>query len=199
MGNCQRTHYQDKRFGNTNSFEQHMRTNFWRTLAVFAAFIICLMPAAAYAMDAGDIQDVVKAARTAGLHQVFVPAAKSDEQNRFEIHGASGLVVFESKNYQIMESPQKILLDTPNEQEPFQESINGSQEAVWDTYLLPGGTVQHALMLAYDGMWVSIVPKWTSHLSEGGFAATEKTSLSSESDFKKVVAMARTLQRMQIH
>lgn len=176
-----------------------MRTHFWRVLAVFAAFIICLMPAAAYAMDTGNIQDVVKVAKTAGLHQVFVPETKSDEQNRFEVHGTSGLVVFESQNYRIMESPQKILLDTPNEQEPFQESINGSQEAVWDTYLLPGGTVQHALMLAYDGIWVSIVPKWTSHLSEKGFTATEKTRLSSEGDFKKVVTMARTLQRMQIH
>jgi hypothetical protein len=192
------------------------KVSIWKPVVASGMLILCFLSITAYGVtcNAGtvtvpgastaDIHNVVHMAIDAGLQSVFVPASKSPETPRnavtgsFVSHESNGIVIIESSKYRIMESAQKISMDTPNEQERLSESINGSHNVTWSTYLLPGGSAQHILSLQFDGLWVSIVPKWTSSLpGNGGTTSQEHRNLSVQ-DLQKVVTMAKSLHRIQV-
>lgn len=178
-----------------------MATYVKKVFVSFGALVICLLPvsATACASNSQDARGVMEVARKAGLKSLFVPVSKNKEQSRYVFHGGSGLVILEAPDYRLMESAREITLDTPNEQERLPDSINGSQETIWNTYLLPGGAVQHTLSLSYDGIFVTVVPKWTTAWSPKSFASTEQQRLTSLRDQERAVTVAKSLNRLQIH
>ncbi len=170
-------------------------------VASISILVQCANPVSAFAETSSytqSVREIVTAAKQVKLPSVFVPDLENKEQSKYTYHSSAGLLIIDTPKYRLMESTQKVLLDSPNERERLTESINGSQSADMDTYLLPGGNALHVLTLHFEGMWVFVLPKWTNNLSNKGFAATEESRTATLRDLEKVVFTAKNLKRISV-
>ncbi len=144
------------------------------------------------------VHELTMAVRQARLPSLYIPVGTDLKSDISSVAHNGGMVTVELKNCRLIESTHRIQFDEPSEIEPVLATLVRANNASLYTYLLPGGSVQRTLSLAYDDLNVTIVPKWITKLPKNSFVITENDQVASSRDIAKLVALAKTLHQVRL-